>query len=110
MSIIETSPSTTWRLVGVPTTTSELVALSERTTSRLIGTKISDSVVTPPSADGDGPDLPFPDVPARNSSPVDLLKVPCLVQRLLVRGNQRTKRALIDAEMAAALAGIRWII
>ena len=58
----------------------------------------------PPSADGDGPDLPFPDVPARNSSPVDLLKVPCLVQRLLVRGNQRTKRALIDAEMAAALA------
>ena len=56
-----------------------------------------------PGAAGGGPDLPFPDVPARSGSPADLLKVPCLVQRLIVRGNQRTKRALIDAEMAAAM-------
>ena len=47
-------------------------------------------------------DLPFPEVPSRN--PIDLLRVPCTVQRVIVRGNKRTKRALIDAELESAMA------
>lgn len=47
-------------------------------------------------------DLPFPDVPSRN--PIDLLRVPCTVHRVIVQGNKRTKRALIDAELASAVA------
>eukprot|EP00961_Rhodomonas_salina_P209151 2822983-Rhodomonas_salina.2 len=45
------------------------------------------------------PDLP----PETNSSPMDLLRVPCKVKSVIVKGNKRTKRALIEAQVAKAL-------
>jgi hypothetical protein len=48
--------------------------------------------------------LPFPDIPPRQENPIELLRVPCVVQRVVVRGNKRTKRGLIDAELARARA------
>jgi len=53
---------------------------------------------------GKGGDLPFPDVPPRQENPIELLRIPCTVHRVIVRGNMRTNRALIDAELASALS------
>ena len=48
MSIMETRPSTTAMLLGVPTTTRLLVGLSGRTMRRFMGTKIWESLVPLP--------------------------------------------------------------
>ncbi len=45
------------------------------------------------------PDLP----PDPTSSPLDLLRVPCKVKSVTIKGNKRTKRELIEAHLAKAL-------
>ena len=40
---------------------------------------------------GDTETLPFPAIPPRQDNLVELLRVPCSVARVVVRGNKRTK-------------------
>mmetsp|Transcript_11858 Transcript_11858/g.28770 ORF Transcript_11858/g.28770 Transcript_11858/m.28770 type:complete len:453 (-) Transcript_11858:20-1378(-) len=45
-----------------------------------------------------------PPMPGQGQNPDKLLSVPVNVQRVFVHGNERTKRALVEAELANALA------
>jgi len=59
---------------------------------------------TPPPQEAEQGPLPFPDIPARQDNPIELLRVPARVHRVFVWGNKRTKRELIDAELAPAVS------
>ena len=56
-----------------------------------------------PPQEAESGSLPFPEIPARQDNPIELLRVPARVHRVFVRGNKRTKRELIDAELAPAV-------
>jgi hypothetical protein len=42
--------------------------------------------------------------PMPGQDPIELLSVPCNVKRVVLHGNERTKRTLIEAELAKAVA------
>jgi hypothetical protein len=53
---------------------------------------------------GSGPQSRSLCLPAMSDQVMELLSTPCFVRKLHIVGNRRTKRALIEAELRAALA------